>query len=65
MKKFTYLISTSNDVLNLRYRPHYSKYNDLYYTQQNHSSVKLFTLCIHECLMNIYTKFYPRTVSQS
>ena len=32
---------------------------------QNDSSVKLFTLCIHECLMNIYTKFYPRTVSQS
>ena len=52
-------------LLNLRYRPHYSKYNDLYYTQQNHSSVKLFTLCIHDCLMNLHTKFYPRTVSQS
>ena len=24
-----------NDVLNLRYRPHYSKYKDLYYTQVN------------------------------
>ena len=32
---------------------------------QNHSSVKLFTLWIHECLTNIYTKFYPRTLSQS
>ena len=29
-------ISTLNDVLNLRYRPHYYKYKDLYYTQQNH-----------------------------
>ena len=36
---FTYWISTSNDVLNLRYRPHYSKYKDLYYTQQNHWTV--------------------------
>ena len=32
-------ISTLNDVLNLRYRPHYTKYKDLYYTQQNHLTV--------------------------
>ena len=31
--------STSNDVLNLRYRPHYSKYKDLYYTPQNHRDI--------------------------
>ena len=34
--EFTYWISTSYYVLNLRYRPHYSKYKDLYYTPQNH-----------------------------
>ena len=32
---------------------------------QNHSSVKLFKLCIHECLKNIYTKLYHLTVFQS
>ena len=37
---------------------------DLSHSDYN-SSLKLFTLCIHECLMNICTKFYPRTVSQS
>ena len=37
--EFTYLISTSNYVLNLRYRPQYTKYKDLYYTPQNHSTV--------------------------
>ena len=42
-----------------------SDYNIFFNMLQNHSSVKLFTLCIHESLMNIYTKFYPRTVSQS
>ena len=40
--------------------------NNIFFNMlQNHSSVKWFTLCIHECVMNIYTKFYPRTVSQS
>ena len=29
--KFTYGISASNYVLNLRYRPHYAKYKDLYW----------------------------------
>ena len=27
---------------------------------QNHSSVKLFALCIHDCLMNICTELYYR-----
>ena len=36
LEKMSSHISTLNDVLNLRYRPHYSKYKDLYYTQQNH-----------------------------
>ena len=31
---------------------------------QNYSSVTLFTLCVHECLVNIY-KFYLPTVFQS
>ena len=29
---------------------------------QNHSSKTLFTFCIHECLVNIYTKFYLPSV---
>ena len=33
----TYGISTSQYVLNLRYRPHCSKYKDLCYKPQNHS----------------------------
>ena len=43
----------------------YSDYNIFFNMLQNHSSIKLFTLCIHECLMNIYTKFYLRTVSKA
>ena len=28
----------------------------------NHSSVTLFIICVYECLMNIYTKFYLSTM---
>ena len=31
---------TSQYVLNLRYRLHYTKYKDLHHTPQNHSTVK-------------------------
>ena len=108
----TYWILTSDYVLNLRYRPHYSKYkicttyhkitqlwhhknylcqmkecskfplptvfqnwdidpshsdyNIFFKMLQNHTSLTLFTLCVHECLKNIlYTKFYLHTVFQS
>ena len=37
--EFTYLISTPNYVLNLRYRPHFTECKALYYTLQNHSTV--------------------------
>ena len=37
--EFTYRISTSHYVVNLRYRPHYSINKDLCYTPQNHSTV--------------------------
>ena len=55
--KFLDVGNTHSDILDLL--------NTFFNMLQNHSSVKLFTLCIHEYLMNIYTKFYPRTVSQS
>ena len=45
--------------------PSHSDYNIFFNMLQNHSSVTLFTLWIHECLMNIYTKFYLPTVFQS
>ena len=32
---------------------------------QNHSSVTLFILCVYECLMNIFAKFYRPTKFQS
>ena len=28
-------------------------------------SVTLFTMCVYECVMNVYTKFYFPTVLQS
>ena len=54
-------ISTSYSVPELRYRPPYSDCNIFFYKLQNHSSATLFTLCVCECLMNIYTKFYLLT----
>ena len=36
----------------------YSDYKIFSYLQQNNSSVTLFTICVYECLMNMYTKFY-------
>ena len=44
--------------------PSQSDYNIFFNMLQNHSSVTLFTLCILECLMNIYTKFYLPSVPQ-
>ena len=54
--------SSSYSVPKLRYRPLRLYYNIFVYMLQNHSSVTLFTLCVHECPMNIYTKFYLPTV---
>ena len=31
---------------------------------QNHSSITLFVICVHRCLMNIFTKFCLPTVFQ-
>ena len=44
--EFTYWISTSNYALNLRYRPHYSEYKELYHTPQNHSTVTTWKICL-------------------
>ena len=56
--KCLFEISSSYNVLKLRYRAPYSDYKIVSYEHQNHSSVTLFTSYVYECLMNIfYTKF--------
>ena len=49
----------------VRYRPLHSDNNIFFNRLQNHSRIKLLTHFINEFLVNLYTKFYPRTVFQS
>ena len=51
-------------VLNLRYRLHYSKYNDLYYTAQNCSTVTTYSFA-YWCQMKEYSKFPVPTAFQN
>ena len=44
--EFTYEILIYHYILNLEYRPPYSKYKGLYYTPQNHSTMTIQKFCL-------------------